>query len=726
MSGMKRILFGAAVAALMCVPSGAFAFSGGDGSPGDPYQISTCQHLQSVGYTVNLDKSFVLTQDIDCTGFGELDPDFSSGFSPIGSQATQFTGTFDGGGFTIDALTMANYGSFAGLFARTSGATITDVRMTDAVIALNGQPAAGLLVGSAANTDISGAYASGSLNDNAPTTYRIGVVRDGEVHGVYTEGFKVHYTTRQFPFSGLDGPLTLDIVQSGPWSFAGVDAAVLSACGTAVPLSSAVYADTGEDITPWVRAADLDVVDSHDRHIRASWSLPAECGEAVLSLTANEYGRGAPFKYPNGGAVPYAWDAVRATPATDGLISEYDAAAPLFTPYWQPSSGHPSGNVPVFVSNDDEYLYVAADLTIDNTDDVGEDWISVTIGGREFKVTDADPTYGSCAFGTTARVPYRHNTCELRIPRSELPGGSSVGLVLGYYGTAASSKWGGLVGEAVNGSTISQSSAHTTIAIDDTGTFAMVGGLVGTMEIGVTITDSFARGTIDHDDFGGFLGGLVGDAEGDITNSYAAVELIAGIAPSVGGLAVLNTGDDVSSYWDTDVSGTLVSGAGTGKTTAEMQTQSTFVGWDFDTIWGIEAGINDGYPKFGPVAAPTPTPSSGGRRTGGVMPGSKLAIELGLYTPTPTPRFVPPILDKPFVPPAPSFLFTKFLARGMVGEEVRQLQLRLKSLGFFPADTDATGFFGPITEEAVRAFQRAHGIPPLGLVGPLTRAALNR
>lgn len=74
---------------------------------------------------------------------------------------------------------------------------------------------------------------------------------------------------------------------------------------------------------------------------------------------------------------------------------------------------------------------------------------------------------------------------------------------------------------------------------------------------------------------------------------------------------------------------------------------------------------------------------------------------------------------------APAIVFSRTLLVGMSGDDVKQLQLKLKALGFFPADTDATGLFGPITEAAVKAFQASHGIPQLGIVGPLTRAALN-
>jgi peptidoglycan hydrolase-like protein with peptidoglycan-binding domain len=57
------------------------------------------------------------------------------------------------------------------------------------------------------------------------------------------------------------------------------------------------------------------------------------------------------------------------------------------------------------------------------------------------------------------------------------------------------------------------------------------------------------------------------------------------------------------------------------------------------------------------------------------------------------------------------------LRRGSRGEAVEQLQAKLR-LG-------ADGIFGPMTEAAVRAFQRAHGLVPDGIFGPRSWAALD-
>lgn len=71
-------------------------------------------------------------------------------------------------------------------------------------------------------------------------------------------------------------------------------------------------------------------------------------------------------------------------------------------------------------------------------------------------------------------------------------------------------------------------------------------------------------------------------------------------------------------------------------------------------------------------------------------------------------------------------IFNTNLGYGMRSEEVRLLQERLRAEGFFTFHT-STGYFGPITLAAVKAYQVAKGIPFItGFVGPLTRAELNK
>lgn len=64
------------------------------------------------------------------------------------------------------------------------------------------------------------------------------------------------------------------------------------------------------------------------------------------------------------------------------------------------------------------------------------------------------------------------------------------------------------------------------------------------------------------------------------------------------------------------------------------------------------------------------------------------------------------------------------LREGARGAAVTALQNKLKAAGFNPGSVD--GVFGPKTEAAVEAFQRAKGLATDGVVGPKTWGALNK
>ncbi len=178
---------------------------------------------------------------------------------------------------------------------------------------------------------------------------------------------------------------------------------------------------------------------------------------------------------------------------------------------------------------------------------------------------------------------------------------SSVGGVVGGNGgtistsyasgsvSATSDSVGGIAGSNSVG-TIQKSAAIGNVS----GTATNAGGLVGVMG-GGTVSDSFAGGRVSgSSNVGGFTGNLSG--VGTVTNCYSAG------APSgssgIGGFAgIANTsGYTITScYWDTQGSATGTSAACTGKTTAQMQTQGTFTGWNFSNTWKISSNQ---YPKL--------------------------------------------------------------------------------------------------------------------------------
>lgn len=160
---------------------------------------------------------------------------------------------------------------------------------------------------------------------------------------------------------------------------------------------------------------------------------------------------------------------------------------------------------------------------------------------------------------------------------------------------------GGLIGNAGSGDAITK--CYTTGASYG---LLQTGGLVGNN--GATINDCYSRAsaTSSNNETGGF----VGKNTGTITNSYSTgVPLSQNNNQYEGGFAGNNTGTITNCFWDTQTSGQGSSAGGTGKTTEQMTTQSTFIDaeWSNET-WFMDAGFNNGYPYLHWQNEGTPLP----------------------------------------------------------------------------------------------------------------------
>ncbi|MGD9638428.1 MAG: ZmpA/ZmpB/ZmpC family metallo-endopeptidase-related protein [Alphaproteobacteria bacterium] len=143
---------------------------------------------------------------------------------------------------------------------------------------------------------------------------------------------------------------------------------------------------------------------------------------------------------------------------------------------------------------------------------------------------------------------------------------------------------GGIVGYFLTNSSLSNSYASG--VVEGTG---LVGGLVGRMEMNTSITNSYADSSVTGSDL--HVGGLVGwQASSSVINRSYAAGAVSGPEGYVGGLVGWdydNTLTVTSSYWDMQTSGqaTTAGNKGTGLTTTQMKTQSSFVDWNFVDVW---------------------------------------------------------------------------------------------------------------------------------------------
>ena len=83
------------------------------------------------------------------------------------------------------------------------------------------------------------------------------------------------------------------------------------------------------------------------------------------------------------------------------------------------------------------------------------------------------------------------------------------------------------------------------------------------------------------------------------------------------------------------------------------------------------------------------------------------------------------IVKKTEVPLTKNIIFTKILQRGMKDGEVKTLQEFFKQYSDIYPEGIITGYFGPLTEAAVKKFQAKYSIESIGIVGPKTRNKLN-
>ena len=152
---------------------------------------------------------------------------------------------------------------------------------------------------------------------------------------------------------------------------------------------------------------------------------------------------------------------------------------------------------------------------------------------------------------------------------------------------------GGLLGRSILGtSLLSQISINGYVS----GT-GYVGSIAGAFD--GNLSNSWSNATISG---GASTGGLLGSTTDESYNTFIDNCYYAGVLSGTTDGGLIETDETggiflvTSSYWDTQISGQSASDGGTGKTTAEMKTQSTFTGWDFSSIWGMDSSTNSGYP----------------------------------------------------------------------------------------------------------------------------------
>jgi len=594
----------------------AGTYSGGDGTSGNPYLIATAEDLIELSNTsADWDELYFLqtaniafnsdptAQDWDGNGISDPTP----GFSPIGNDNTFFTGNYHGDGNTISNLYINRSStSYIGLFGRTSQqAVISYLGLIN--VDITGQQYVGGLVG----------YNEGELNNCHTTGSVSGASNVGGLAGI------ISYSTINNCYS------TCTVTGTGNHvgGFVGeIDASTISQCyslGAVIGIEMVGgFCGYSNEITitdcfsrgsvsgsDWVGGfVGLNEFTSLAR-CYSTGSVPGAGGGLVAS---NTYGDPITNCF---------WDTETSERGTsDGgtgrtttqmkTQSTFTDATWNFTTIWIMNSSVNNGYP--FLRN---FLYAGGDGTDDpylirtkehlNNVRLNLDKKFQQIANIEF--TEADFEEGGDFYNAGAGwEPIGNITTGFT---GEYNGN---GYTISNLYINRSTDYIGLFGNTGGSAKISNLGL---VNVDITGG-DYVGGYGG--EVSGTITKCYSTGSVTGGDYvGGFIGlnnstinncftlcnvtgvdyvgGFVGFNEHIITNSYSVGSVIG--TSNFGGFGGRNEGSTNNCYWDTETSGRATSGGAEGRTTAQMKTQSTFTGWDFDVDWNIESeGGRKSYP----------------------------------------------------------------------------------------------------------------------------------
>ena len=548
------------------------------------------------GISGNLSGRYVLGGDIDASATSSWNGGL--GFMPL----TTFSGQFDGFGHTINDLAINRPATdYIGLFGITNNASIRNVGLES--ISINGGGGTGGLVGlTMGATRITNSYVTGMVN------------------GTMGVGGLVGFGYGNLSVSG---------------SHAASDVSGVQFVGGLIGQSG---------------ASVLDISNT-----RAGYSY------ASGNVTASGSHVGGIIGYQFGGVVNIVDYTSTAAVVGDGRVGGLIGV---------------SDNVTVNISNS----------TADNVSATGGEvggFVGLQFGGtinindsmRTGYVAGSDRVGGLVGNNYSGTLDINNSTAA-----SVTGSNGNVGGLVGYaaashisnsYVTNAvtgTTNTGGLIGYAAGSSSINHS--YVTGAVSGTDN---VGGLVGQSAAGSAITESFASGnvsSVNGTSIGGLVGlnggaitdayatgvvgsagatkvgGLVGTNTGLITRTYATGAVIGDT--DVGGLVGINTGAVNSSYWDVQTSGMMISAGGTGKTTQEMKTLSTYVGWNIDDTgntgktWRIYG--NQTAPLLRYFMAPVTISGGGGNYVYNGLPQSGAGMTYtdtvtGLPLDTSSPRF---------------------------------------------------------------------------------------
>ncbi|MCC3374257.1 Ig-like domain-containing protein [Cohnella sp. REN36] len=171
----------------------------GTGTANNPYVIETADHLYSITLVQSasmLKSYYVLGANIDIS---------SLNWKPFGKRGAEFTGSFDGNGYTITGLKASKPADqYVGFFGRVKDATLKNIVLTN--VSVNGSGYTGGLAGASENSTIENCSVSGHVSSTDKVVGGLVGYNGGKIVGSFSTGT----VTGNHHVGGLVGQLQTD------------------------------------------------------------------------------------------------------------------------------------------------------------------------------------------------------------------------------------------------------------------------------------------------------------------------------------------------------------------------------------------------------------------------------------------------------------------------------------------------------------------------------------
>lgn len=542
-------------------------FAGGDGSEADPLQVSSAQQLDAVRFYSGSDYDhlyFEQTADINLEDIlldnsGNL---IGDGWIPIGNEIVPFMGHFDGGEFIIENLIIDDrFGSEFGLFGAVDSGTLTNIALED--VTIQGSEVVGALTARNAGASISQSYAFGVINASGGNAGGLVGINDGG--------------------SVIDSYSLVAVIGEGSNSggLIGVNNAIVE-----TSYSAGGVAGDASDIGGLIGTNSGTVTDSY-------WNTDTSTqndSDGGFGLSNNEMREQSNF---SGFEFTSDWD-IDEGASYPFLTTNTQQPLPGFNPF----DGEGTEADPYLVSNaallDAVRLFTGAehsDVYFEQTEDIdlsdfldddgdlinnGEGWTPIGKEGEPFYATFDGNGYK--IFNLAIEIDgfgYRDDNGLFGVNEGTL---LRIGIEDAAFVVDDNNNNGLLAGTNGLNGTIRYSYAAGMIENNNNNN----GGLVGTNE--GLIENAYAY--VDISGFG-LTGGFVGQNAntGTINNAYANGPVSGSVSSSTGAFVGSNNGSLNGVYYRLAAGGF---GDGQSLTESQYRQQSSYVGFDFDTIWDIK------------------------------------------------------------------------------------------------------------------------------------------